>query len=745
MAVNQGRSPAHNGRLEYGAEERRLWALVLGAVFYVATVFILNFGEPPLDIRVGEVARRDYRARVTFSCRDLEATEQQRTRKADREPNVYRFSPETLDSTRNACLAALRKLLLTDHTQGPEPAEKSKEVAEAPASPVETHTKLTDVQLAALRSALTPLGDSAAEALKRLFADPSLTIVIRNQDYENEINQYDHLWVNMILNVKEPAKRLSIYDTIPLDTKLPSVLESLVSREFKEMRPEDQKLLNEFLLERFRDPTLQYSEKDTKEAREKARAQVEPIKKTINQGETILPAGSIATEARILELDAERHEFFGTQPLSARVKRIIGSALLLGLIFAGFGMYLYGLHGRALRAPRRLACMGALCLVMIIMGKALAYTGWSVLLVPVPFVAVTFSLIYNQRIAIGAASLLATVLAIISGLSFSTFLVLVGGGLVAGLSTTGVRTRTKLVNVGLLSGLAQACAVWAVNLAGDASIGADFWRSVTFMDSMIALGNGILSGFLITGLLPFLERAFGIVTEISLLEWADVNRPVLRRLILEAPGTYHHSVLVGNLAEAAAQTIGANTLLARTTAYYHDIGKLVKPEYFVENDAEAPQRHAKLSPALSALIITAHTRDGAQMADQYRIPGPIRDVIEEHHGTTLVEYFYNAAIQQAGGDGKVDPECFRYRGPKPQTCEASIVLLADAVESASRVMSEPTASRIDSLVREITQRRLADGQFDDCSITLKELRKVEQSLVRELTAMFHTRIRYPRL
>jgi putative nucleotidyltransferase with HDIG domain len=365
--------------------------------------------------------------------------------------------------------------------------------------------------------------------------------------------------------------------------------------------------------------------------------------------------------------------------------------------------------------------------------------------VPVPFVAVTFSLIYNQRIAIGAASLLATVLAIISGLSFSTFLVLVGGGLVAGLSTTGVRTRTKLVNVGLLSGLAQACAVWAVNLAGDASIGADFWRSVTFMDSMIALGNGILSGFLITGLLPFLERAFGIVTEISLLEWADVNRPVLRRLILEAPGTYHHSVLVGNLAEAAAQTIGANTLLARTTAYYHDIGKLVKPEYFVENDAEAPQRHAKLSPALSALIITAHTRDGAQMADQYRIPGPIRDVIEEHHGTTLVEYFYNAAIQQAGGDGKVDPECFRYRGPKPQTCEASIVLLADAVESASRVMSEPTASRIDSLVREITQRRLADGQFDDCSITLKELRKVEQSLVRELTAMFHTRIRYPRL
>jgi putative nucleotidyltransferase with HDIG domain len=519
----------------------------------------------------------------------------------------------------------------------------------------------------------------------------------------------------------------------------------LVGREFKDMRAEDQSNLTDLIFDRFRDPTLQYSKKDTEQARQKVRDEVEPIEKTIKQGETILPAGSIATEARILELDKERRESFKAQPSSARIKRLVGSALLMGLLCGGFGLYLYGFHGQMLRAPHRVALIGILCLVMVGMAKGLAYAGLPVFLVPVPFVAMAMSLLYNQRIALGACSLLATMIGVIGGFSFSAFLVLVIGGIVASVATASVRTRTKLVNVGVFTGLTQSLVVWAVNLASEASVGADFWRSVTFMDSMVALGNGVLSGFVITGLLPFIERAFGVVTEISLLEWSDVNRPVLRRLVLEAPGTYHHSVLVGNLAEAAAQAIGANALLARAAAYYHDIGKLAKPEYFVENNPEAPQRHEKLSPALSALIIIAHARDGAALAEQNRIPVPIRDIIEQHHGTTLMEFFYQVALQQAGGNGRADPECFRYRGPKPQTAEASIVLLADAVESASRVMSEPSPSRIDTLVREITKKRMEDGQFDDCPITLRELRKIEQSLVRELTAMFHTRIRYPRL
>ncbi len=721
----------HHERGAPKAEERGLGVLFLGLAFYAAIVFILNFGEPPLDIRFNEVARRDYRARVSFSCRDLEATEQQRTRKADREPNVYKYSAEVLDAARNASLAAMRAFLgKTEDGSVLRPGESTLFSAE---------------QIEQLRAAVTPMGEAAVEALKRVFTGPALGLVIRDQEYQNEIYQYDHLWINVIQKEGQPPTRVSIYDTVTMEEELPGVLESLVAKEFKDLNPEVQALLAGLIIEKLRAPTLQYSKKDTELAREKASEQVEPVMKTFNPGETILPAGALATSSRILELDEERRQFSKTQPLSARVKRTVGSALLLGLLCFGFGLYLYGFHGHMLRVTPRMCLLAGLCLAMVILAKLLAYAGWSVLLVPVPFVAITLSLIYNQRIALGGVALLSMIIGIISAFSFSVFLDLVVGGLVGAMATATVRTRTKLVNVGLLAGLAQFGAVWGINLASDANIGADFWRSVTFTDSVVALANGILSGFLITGLLPFIERAFGVVTEISLLEWADVNRPVLRRLVLEAPGTYHHSVLVGNLAEAAAQSVGGNALLARTAAYYHDIGKLVKPEYFVENSTEAPLRHEKLAPALSALIITAHTRDGALLGEEYRIPAAIRDIIEQHHGTTLVEYFYQAAVQRSGGDGRVDPECFRYRGPKAQTLESAIVQVADAVESASRVMSDPTPSRIESLVREITQKRLSDSQLDDCPVTIKDLRKIQQSLIRELTAMFHTRIRYPRV
>ena len=728
---NGGRSPNHNGLPKPGAEERRYGPWLLGAAFYAAVVFILNFGEPPLDIRQGEVAKRDYRARVDLTCRDLDATEQKRLREADQVPNVYRSSHEVLDSVRNACLGAVRGLLgKGDEASVARPGEAS---------------ALAPEDREALRSALAPLGDGAVESLKQIFAAPPLMLVIKDPDYANELQQYGKGFIDVLVKEGQPVKRVYIYETVPLDEKLPNDLGDSVSREFKQLGQEDQARLTQLIVERFRDPTLQYDKKATEQAREQARKEVKWLTKTIGKGETILPAGAVATEARMLELDEERREFYRQQPVVARLKRVVGIALLLGLLCLGFALYVYGFHGQVLRGAHRLGLMAGLCIGVLVLAKVMVYAGWPALLVPVPFVAVTFALLYNQRIALGAATMVALMLGIMSAFSFSVYLVLVVGGLVGAMATASVRTRTKLINVGFLAGLAQCGAVWAVDLASDANIGGHFWQSVTFSDSMVALGNGVLSGFLITGLLPFMERLFGVVTEISLLEWSDVNRPVLRRLVLEAPGTYHHSVLVGNLSEAAAQAIGANALLARTAAYYHDIGKLIKPEYFVENSTEAPQRHEKLSPALSALILTAHTRDGAQMAEQYRIPAPIRDIIEQHHGTTLVEYFYQAAVQQAGGDGKVDPDCFRYRGPKAQTPEACIVLLADAVESASRVMSEPTPSRIDSLVREIAQKRLGDGQLDDCPITIKEMRKIEQSLIRELTAMFHTRIRYPRV
>jgi putative nucleotidyltransferase with HDIG domain len=255
----------------------------------------------------------------------------------------------------------------------------------------------------------------------------------------------------------------------------------------------------------------------------------------------------------------------------------------------------------------------------------------------------------------------------------------------------------------------------------------------------------VLAGFLMTGLLPFIERSFGVLTDLSLLEVGDAAHPLLQELVRRAPGTYNHSINVASLGEAAAEAIGARGLLVRVGAYFHDVGKMLKPAYFVENQGDQ-NRHEALVPAMSTLIIIAHVKEGAELARQYNLPQPIIDLIAEHHGTTLVEYFYRRAAERSQTDpngGEVDEQTFRYPGPRPSTRESAVMMLADAAESASRTLTEPTPARIAGLVHDIAMKRLLDGQFDECGLTLEELELIEQSLVKSLTAVYHGRVKYP--
>jgi hypothetical protein len=259
-----------------------------------------------------------------------------------------------------------------------------------------------------------------------------------------------------------------------------------------------------------------------------------------------------------------------------------------------------------------------------------------------------------------------------------------------------------------------------------------------------ALVNGVFWGFASLGLLPLVEIAFGVTTDISLLELSDQNHPALRRLLIQAPGTYHHSLIVGNLSEAASTAIGGNALFARVASYYHDLGKVDRPEYFIENEPAGRSRHEGLSPTISSLIITSHVRDGVALAKHHRLPPAIVDVIREHHGTSLVEFFYRAAIEEAN-DRPVEEHLFRYPGPKPQSRESGIVLVADSVEAASRALEEPTSARLTKLVKDITMRRLLDGQFDECGLTFRELRIIRETFVKVLISMFHARVPYPKV
>jgi hypothetical protein len=317
-----------------------------------------------------------------------------------------------------------------------------------------------------------------------------------------------------------------------------------------------------------------------------------------------------------------------------------------------------------------------------------------------------------------------------------------------------IRTRGKLIEMGLFAGMAIFVTVWALGLARLIGSIWDPWivstdLRVVGMESLWGAAGGMLVSMVTSAILPPVERVFKITTAMTLLELCDANKPLLRRLQQEAPGTFNHSLTVGIMAEAAGNVIGANGLLCRAGAYYHDVGKLSKPQYFIENQTGgAPNRHEKLSPAMSLLIIVGHVKDGIELAREYKLPWVIHQFIGQHHGTTLVEYFYHAARkrQQAGGEGdhgEVSETEFRYPGPKPQTREAAVVMICDACESIVRSIEEPTPGRIEAAVHTLIEKRLMDGQFNECDLTLRQLSVIEEKLTRTLAGIHHGRVAYP--
>ena len=317
-----------------------------------------------------------------------------------------------------------------------------------------------------------------------------------------------------------------------------------------------------------------------------------------------------------------------------------------------------------------------------------------------------------------------------------------GGLATAVLLLRNVRTRTRLVEVGVGAGLAYL----AMTVATGPALGPDLARS-SLCDAGRHFVWGTLAGFLVSGCLPLVERCFGIVTDISLLELADGSHPLLQELVRRAPGTYTHSMTVATLAEAAAEAIGANPLLTRVGSYFHDIGKMLKPHYFIENQT-GENRH-DCAGAGPEHADHHRPRQGRHWPwrEQYHLPRPIIDFIQQHHGTTLVEYFYREADAPAGGATATAPPSwkptFRYPGPKPQNRENGIVMLADAVESTSRALTDPTPGSLRKLVHDLLMKRLLDGQFEESGLTLTELHLIEESLCKSLIALYHARIRYP--
>lgn len=358
-------------------------------------------------------------------------------------------------------------------------------------------------------------------------------------------------------------------------------------------------------------------------------------------------------------------------------------------------------------------------------------------LIPVALMPILLTMIFEHNVALFIFTISSIVTSLLTNFNFETFLVYLIGGLIGIIYIHKVHERSNIVISGILIGVFNTMIILSIGLLNGNEI------TTIIINMAYGIAGGLISSILAIGIMPIFEQVFDIVTPIKLMELSNPNQPLLKKILFEAPGTYHHSILVGNLAEAAAEAIGANSLLARVGAYYHDIGKIKRPYFFKENQITNDNPHDNLTPKLSSMIISAHVKDGIELANQNKLPNVVKQIIQEHHGTTLIKYFY--VMAKNNSDEDIDEESFRYPGPKPRSKEAAIVMLADCVEAALRSLGNITVNDIENMVNKITKEKMDEGQFDECNLTLREILIIKKSFINILQGIFHSRIEYPEL
>lgn len=478
-------------------------------------------------------------------------------------------------------------------------------------------------------------------------------------------------------------------------------------------------------------PNVQVDVATTEALRRRAMETVEPVMTRVIRGEMVIRRGEVVTDAHLQKLAAlgvVRQPFSWQRPL--------GIALIVLLLLAVSAAYLRQ-YQPDIWAQDRLLLVWSLTLVLTIGLARLLVTRVNPYIIPIAAGSVLIAVVLHPRVALYTAAVISLLVATVAGGDVRFGLVTFVGSTVGVYAIKRLAHRTDLMLAGAWVAGANVLGIYALSLMDQLP-----WYPDLVTDVAYGAANGLIVGMLAIGTLPYVEQVFHLVTPIKLLELSNPGHPLLRRLQVEAPGTYHHSLLVANLAEAAAEAIGADSLLVRVGAYYHDVGKIRRPVFFVENQAGLENPHDKMTPTLSALTLQAHVRDGQDFAREYSLPPVVADFIPQHHGTNLITYFYHRAMQQ--GD-VVNEQAFRYEGPRPQRKETAIVMLADAAEGAARALPRPIPDRIEQTVRRIIREKLDDGQLDECDLTFRDLDVIARTFTRLLATMFHPRIEYPEL
>ncbi|GGJ09277.1 HD family phosphohydrolase [Alicyclobacillus cellulosilyticus] len=488
-------------------------------------------------------------------------------------------------------------------------------------------------------------------------------------------------------------------------------------------------------------PNMIYQAEATRAAQEQAARSVPPI--LIHEGQVIVERNGVITPRVLQQLQ-------DVGLLSSNRPNYAMSAGFALYILLSVGLLAAYVEQRSARRRLDNLMLVVLGLVLVMMSVLISVTKTIIndggpssiaYLVPVSLGPMLITVLMDASVAVVVAFYLSLLYG--AALDFGYWFTVLGfvGSLVGAYSVAKVTHRGTFMRAGFFVSGMNALVILAMNLLQHNS---EIDVHAVSLEFGLGLLNGIASAVLTMGILPFLESAFGLLTAIHLLELSNPNHPLLRKLLLEAPGTYHHSLIVGNLAEAAAELVGADPLLCRVGAYYHDVGKTKRPMFFVENQMTKENPHDKIAPSLSHLIITSHVSDGLRMLEEAGLPKPIREICATHHGTTILWYFYNKA-REMDKTGTVKVDDFRYPGPKPKTRECAIVMICDAVEAAVRSMSRPTPNRVEGVIRKIIRDRLEDGQLDECDLTLQDLDAMVGAFMKTLKGIYHARIEYPDL
>ncbi len=726
------------GQLRRGSVLLRLALCVLVAVFLWA---FTQGWDPPFSYHLGQIPDRDIVARVNFEQPDLEATNKARQRARDLTLAVYDQDPEPLVQLRAQLRSEITKLLAAEKVSELNLALwKDFEPPLAAGTPDPTEEQRQE-QFQRFREAF------AAENALEAFSEKIASVMAPYEQWgllealppEHKDVNFEKIFVRTREGETFSAEaQTSVADVLvenatarmqqSLSEKLTSV--ELAQRVYAWLRPRLKSTLNLNL-------------NATRLAQEEAAAAVPEQTKQFRASEDTLAQGGEPLKIESLKLlRLEYEKTISERDWSARIRRTLAVWGMFVALYTLCGFYIQAREPKVLAELLRFMSLLSLVLITVVMGHVVSEYLWgSATVIPLLLCGMTAAIAYQQELALLLSACVTLLIVVAVGLEMSQGLVLMATVVGAILVLKQVRSRGKLLSVGFVAaGVALLTALGVGTLEGES------WGPLLQNGFTLALWS-VIAGSLMTVLLPTAEKVFGVQTDLSLIELGDPAHPLLQELIRRAPGTYNHSITVASLAEAAADAIGARGLLVRVGAYFHDIGKMLKPGYFIENQSLGDNRHDSLVPAMSTLVIIAHVKDGADLARQNRLPEPIIDFIQQHHGTTLVEYFYRQASEQKKGqdpDGRdVDESSFRYPGPKPQTKEAGVLMMADAVESACRALKEPTPSRIENIVEQISMKRLLDGQFDECGLTLEELQKIGESLVKSLTAVYHGRVKYP--